>query len=175
MGILGRLWPNTYRDVVLNGLLASPLLPAPLRWRALRAYGMQIEPSRISPGVWFGSSRVSIGAGTFISYGCMLNTTAPITIGANCDIAMRVTFVTTSHEVGGPMRRAGTPVAEPIFVGDGTWIGANATILPGVTIGAGSIIAAGAVVTSDCEAGALYGGVPARKIKSLDAVSTIGS
>lgn len=128
---------------------------------------MQIEPSHISPGVWFGSSRVSVGAGTFINYACMFNTTAPISIGANCNIAMRVTFVTTSHEIGDPSRRAGTLTRGPITIGDGTWIGAGVTILPGVTVGKGAIIAAGAVVVSDCEGGAVYGGVPARKLRTL--------
>ncbi|WP_458781235.1 DapH/DapD/GlmU-related protein [Arthrobacter sp. D3-16] len=101
----------------------------------------------------------------------MFNTTAPISIGANCNIAMGVTFVTTSHEVGDASRRAGESTAKPIVVGAGTWIGANATILQGVTIGSGTIIAAGAVVTTDCEADTIYGGVPARKIKELDKVT----
>ena len=167
MGILKRLWPDLRRDVVLNRWIASPLVPGALRWRALRSYGMQVEPSRISPGVWFGSRRVSIGADTFISYGCMFNTTAPIRIGSNCDIAMRVTFVTTSHVIGDASRRAGTPTAAPITVGDGTWIGAGATILPGVTLGAGSVIAAGAVVSKSTEPHGVYAGVPARLIRSL--------
>ncbi|WP_335644172.1 acyltransferase [Arthrobacter crystallopoietes] len=46
------------------------------------------------------------------------------------------------------------------------WIGARATILPGVTIGPGAIIAAGAVVTKDCEPHTLYAGNPAKPVKS---------
>src|SRR5690349_11086470 len=107
MGIINKLWPGVRRDVILNSVIASPLFPAPLRWRALRAYGMQVEQSIISPNVWFGSSNISIGAGTFINYDCMFNTTAPIRIGANCDIAMGVTVVTSSHDVGDSVRRAG--------------------------------------------------------------------
>jgi maltose O-acetyltransferase len=167
MSIFSRLWPGAYRDIVLNSVIASPLFPMPLRWRALRAYGMNIESCYVSPKVWFGSSRVTIGAGTFINYECMFNTTAPISIGANCNIAMRVTFVTTSHEMGGPSRRAGPATAEPITVGEGCWIGAGATILPGVTIGAGTVIAAGSVVTRSTEPNSVYAGVPARLVKSL--------
>ncbi|WP_275959789.1 DapH/DapD/GlmU-related protein [Arthrobacter sp. StoSoilB5] len=80
---------------------------------------------------------------------------------------MNVTFATSSHEVGGPSRRAGAATSAPIVVGDGSWIGAGAVILPGVNIGAGAIIAAGAVVAKDVKAHSLYAGVPARKIRSL--------
>ncbi|MGY1671003.1 acyltransferase [Geodermatophilus sp. SYSU D00710] len=159
-----RDWPGLGRDIVLNRLLASPLVPVPLRWRLLRAYGLEIAKSRISPDVWIGSSRLSVGEGTFINTGCFFNTSAPITIGARCNIAMQVLFTTSSHEPGDRSRRAGLNTAQPIVVGDGTWIGARATILPGVTIGEGCVIAAGAVVTEDCEPHALYGGVPARLI-----------
>lgn len=167
MGIIDRLWPGLYRDVVLNSLIASPLFPTPLRWRALRAYGMHVERSYISPRVWFGSSRVAIGEGSFVNHGCMFNTTAQITLGRNCDVAMNVLFATSSHEVGGPSRRAGAPIAAPISVGDGSWIGAGAVILPGVTIGDGTVIAAGSVVTKDTEPHSLYAGVPARAVRGL--------
>lgn len=167
MGILGRLWPGAYRDVVLNSLIASALFPTPLRWRALRAYGLDVQRSRISPGVWFGSKRVSIGEASFVNYGCMFNTAAQISIGANCDLAMQVVFATSSHEIGPAERRAGAPTAAPIQIGDGSWIGARVVILPGVTIGPGTVVAAGSVVTRDCEANSIYAGVPARKIRDL--------
>ena len=51
-----------------------------------------------------------------------------------------------------------------IFEGD-NWIGANATILRGVTVGQGAIIAAGAVVTKDVTPFSVWGGIPARCIK----------
>ena len=51
-----------------------------------------------------------------------------------------------------------------IFEGD-NWIGANSTILRGVTVGEGSIIAAGAVVTKDVPPYSIVGGVPAKVIK----------
>lgn len=58
-------------------------------------------------------------------------------------------------------------MALPIAVGDGVWIGARSVILPGATIGDGAVIAAGAVVTGNVEPNALYGGVPAKRIKDL--------
>lgn len=55
----------------------------------------------------------------------------------------------------------------PIVVKDDCWIGCGCRILQGVTIGTRSIIAAGAVVTKDVEPFHLYGGVPAKIIKTL--------
>lgn len=52
-----------------------------------------------------------------------------------------------------------------IIIGDDVWIGSNASILSGVTIGRGAVVAAGAVVNKDVEPYAVYGGVPARKLK----------
>ena len=54
-----------------------------------------------------------------------------------------------------------------IIVEDEVWIGANVTILSGVTIGKCAVIGAGSVVTKDVEAYSIYAGVPAVKIRSL--------
>ena len=53
-----------------------------------------------------------------------------------------------------------------ISIGDDVWIGVGSIILSGVTIGKGSIIAAGSVVTKDVEPYFIYGGNPAKKIRS---------
>lgn len=53
-----------------------------------------------------------------------------------------------------------------IVVNDNVWIGQRALILSGVTIGQGAVIAAGAVVTKDVPPYEVWGGVPAKKIKS---------
>lgn len=156
------------RAITINGIASWEIIPTRHRWRVLRAFGMDAAPATISPRVWFGSTRVTIGRGSFINRECMFSTHAPITIGDNVDIGMRVTFVTGSHDIGTATRRAGKHVDAPIIVGSGSWIGAGATILPGVTIGDGAVIAAGAVVTADCEPNAVYGGVPARLLRTID-------
>lgn len=53
-----------------------------------------------------------------------------------------------------------------VIIEDDCWVGANVTILKGVTIGRGSVIAAGAVVTKNCEPYSIIGGVPAKFIKA---------
>jgi acetyltransferase-like isoleucine patch superfamily enzyme len=61
----------------------------------------------------------------------------------------------------------GNLLPAPIHIGKHVWIGANATICPGVSIGDGAVIAAGAVVNRDVDANTVVGGVPARVIKNL--------
>ena len=55
----------------------------------------------------------------------------------------------------------------PIRIEDKVWLGANVTILQGVTIGEGAIVVAGAVVTKDVAPRTIVGGVPAKFIKKL--------
>ncbi len=162
-----KVWAGVGRDLVLNTAIASPIVPTALRWMLLRAVGMRVDRCGVASRVWFGSRRMTVGRGTFIGYGSMFDTFAPIVIGRDCAIAMQVTFVTSTHRLGGPAKRAGRIEAVSIVVGDGVWIGARATVLPGVTIGDGAVVAAGAVVTHDCEPNTLYAGVPARAVRCL--------
>lgn len=164
---LRRAVSGVARDVLLNAVIGSPLVPTRGRWLALRAAGMPVERCGVASRVWFGSTNVRIGRGTYVGHHCLFDTWAPVTIGERCAIAMQVSFVTSSHEVGGPGKRAGAMTAQPVTVGDGVWIGARATVLPGVTIGEGAVVAAGAVVTEDCAPHTLYAGVPARPVRSL--------
>jgi len=86
---------------------------------------------------------------------------APITIGDYVQTALNVTIVSGGHNPSNyePLKN------QQVIIEGENWIGANVTIIGGVTIGRGSIIAAGAVVTNDVEPYSIYGGVPAKKIK----------
>lgn len=59
-------------------------------------------------------------------------------------------------------------ITAPVKIEDFVWLGANVTIVPGVTIGEGSIVGAGAVVTKDVPPCAIIGGSPAKVIKYRD-------
>lgn len=54
-----------------------------------------------------------------------------------------------------------------IIIEDDVWIGANVTILPGITIGKCAVVGAGSVVTKDLEPYGVYAGVPARKMRDV--------
>ena len=75
-------------------------------------------------------------------------------------------MIATLNHVEDPDRRADM-VPSPVRIRDKVWIGANVTILPGVSIGEGAIIAAGAVVTKDVEPRTVVGGIPARILKRI--------
>ncbi|ALE05156.1 hypothetical protein AL755_06140 [Arthrobacter sp. ERGS1:01] len=156
------------RDLLVNGLLSSPLVPESQRWRALRAAGINASPSTIAGRAFFGGTDISIGRGSFINYDAFLDGSAAITIGARVQFGPGVMVITGSHHIAGPQERAGANYALPVVIGDGCWIGARAVILPGVTIGPGCVIAAGAVVSADCERNSVYAGVPARRKRGLE-------
>lgn len=91
-----------------------------------------------------------------------------IEIGNRVRITNNVTFHT--HDGGTGVLRdkyPGINVFGKIIVKDNVFLGSNSTILPGVTINENVIVAAGSVVTKDLESDSVYGGVPAKKIKSL--------
>ena len=112
--------------------------------------------------------RITLGDNVFINSGCLFDVSAPIVIGAGVQLAYQVALVTGGHSIGSADGRAGEHRPAPIHIGMGSWIGARAMILPGVTIGAGSVVAAGAVVTRDVPANTLVAGVPARVVRSLE-------
>ncbi len=157
------------RDVTLNGICASALVPRAARWRLLRAFGLDIRGwCAVAPGCWFGGRRITIGRDSTVNYGVFLDNAAPITIGERCDIGMQVMLCTGTHSIGEPLRRAGAATAAPIVLGSGVWIGARAVVLPGVQIGDGCVIGAGALVVVDCAPHGVYVGVPARRVRDLD-------
>ncbi len=158
------------KAIFIDIIAASCLIPGKLRYLLYKLYGMQVNSTDIiSCKCYFASKNIVIGKNVFINHSCCFhNPGNKITIGDNTWIAMSVTFTTSTHEIGGSQQRAGEIINKPIYVGKGCWIGANATILPGITIGDGCIIGAGAVVNKDCEPNGLYAGVPAKRIKDLE-------
>jgi maltose O-acetyltransferase len=156
----------TFRWLRRGRLVTSPLLPLAVRRWLLRLGGVRLGAMVWGlERCWFQSPHVSIGTGSYVNAGCWFEGSGRIEIADNCLIGPEVLVLTSTHplDAGGAIGRA--PEARPVRIGDGSWIGARAMILPGVTIGAGAIIAAGAVVTEDCDAGAAYGGVPARRLR----------
>jgi acetyltransferase-like isoleucine patch superfamily enzyme len=90
----------------------------------------------------------SFGEGVFINQGCFFLDFGGITIGDRVMIGPRVTLSTAGHPVELDERYNFITHA-PIVIEDDVWIGAAATIIPGVTIGRGSVVGAGAVVAKD--------------------------
>lgn len=115
-----------------------------------------------------GRGRLTIGDDCSINSGVIFGLTCDLTLGNHVMVADNVAFRTADHEYSNldvPMLQQGER-AMPIVVGDDVWIGANATILRGVTIGQGAIVGAHAVVVKDVPPFEIVGGVPARTIGS---------
>ena len=109
---------------------------------------------------------ITVGRTVFIGPDCAFTGHAPIDIADEVMIAHKVNLVTAGHPVE-PGRRREYITAAPISIGSNVWIGAAATVLPGVRIGEGSVVAAGAVVTRDVAPATLVAGVPARVVREL--------
>jgi maltose O-acetyltransferase len=147
-------------------LTTSIMLPLAVRRILLRLGGV-----RLGSEIWgldrcyFESEHVSLGNGTMVNTGCWFEGHGPIVIGRDSFLGPQVMIVTSVHDFGPGGEVARLPSYHAVRIGDRCWIGARATILPGVSIGDGTVVAAGAVVTKDCEPGAVYGGVPARRLR----------
>ena len=112
-------------------------------------------------------TRVSIGAGTFFNYDCLMLDVAQVTIGVACQVASRVQFITATHPIDPEPRRIGWESAKPIVLGDNVWLSSGVIVCPGVTIGDDTVVGAGAVVTRDLPAGVVAMGVPARVLREI--------
>ncbi|WP_081304961.1 acyltransferase [Micrococcus luteus] len=154
---------------VLLAAARSEIIPNRVRPVLLSRLGL-----RVAGTAWFSAGvrvldpeNLTVGEGAFLNREVYIDN-GPVTLGRNVYMGPRSMVITAKHSLGGPDLRAGDGGPEPVAVGDGTWIGAGAIILPGLTVGPGCIVAAGAVVTKDCAPHGLYAGVPARRIRDLD-------
>lgn len=75
-------------------------------------------------------------------------------------------FHALDHETRGDYANE-VAVIRPVTIGEDVFIGAHSIVLKGVTIGDRSIVGAGSVVTKSIPADEVWGGNPARKIRSL--------
>jgi acetyltransferase-like isoleucine patch superfamily enzyme len=108
---------------------------------------------------------IQIGKNVFVNHACTFLDMGGIILEDDVLIGPKVNLITENHPLDPANRKA--VLSKPIVVKRNAWIGAAATILPGVTIGENSVVAAGAVVTSDVPPNTVVGGVPAKIIKVI--------
>lgn len=129
--------------------------------------GRPVPPTlRVFPPFYtdFGKN-ITLGERVFINACCHFQDHGGVTIGDDCQIGHDVVFATLNHGMEPSDRKTTYPA--PIVLGKNVWVGAHATLLPGVSVGDHAVIAAGAVVTRDVPSLAVVGGVPAKLLKSL--------
>ncbi|MFJ8857915.1 DapH/DapD/GlmU-related protein [Streptomyces sp. NPDC102451] len=92
--------------------------------------------------------RLELAERVFINQNCTFLDYAGIRLGERVMVGPKVTFITVGHPVD-PGERREWLSGGPIDVAENVWIGAGATILPGVSLGRDAVVAAGAVVADD--------------------------
>jgi maltose O-acetyltransferase len=102
-----------------------------------------------------------------INYNCVMLDTSPIHVGKNVFIGPGTCISCAGHAVDSKQRAEGIGDSKPITIKDDVWIGANCTILGGVTIGEGSIVGAGSVVTKDIPVGVIAVGNPCKVLREI--------
>jgi putative colanic acid biosynthesis acetyltransferase WcaF len=161
--------PNRLRRLAWNICWAMfyRLSPRPCHaWRAmlLRAFGATMGPNcHFYPGsrIWapwnlICSDQVSAADGVEIY------NPAPIRFGSHVILSQQAFICGATHDYNHP---AFPLVAFTMTFGDYSWICSRASVAPGVDIGEGAVLGLGSVATRDLEPWAVYGGVPAIKIK----------
>ena len=99
--------------------------------------------------------------------GCFLDPTHCFLITIGDDVTMSIRVTVMAHDASTKKTLDYTKIGQ-VHIGSHVFVGANATILPGVTIGDYAVIGAGSVVTRDIPARTVAAGVPAKVICSVD-------
>ena len=106
---------------------------------------------------------VKIGKNVVIQTYSLFMSAGGITIEDDVLVAANTQLISNNHD---PEEHQ-ILTCKPVVLKRNCWIGAGATILPGVTVGENAIVGAGAVVTKDVEPNTVVGGIPAKLIKRL--------
>jgi acetyltransferase-like isoleucine patch superfamily enzyme len=128
----------------------------------------------IGPGSWLVAgepeARLEIGDGTAVSGYCVLSAVVHVRVGRNVLFGRNVHVADHRHGVQlpcVPVRQQPLEDRRPVSIEDGSWLGQNVVVLPGVTVGAGAVVGANSVLREDIPPHAVAVGAPARVIRML--------
>ncbi len=160
-------------DAVNHTLKLSPALNTSTNVEQIRTLLSEITGNEIDTSTTifipfhtnFGR-HILIGKNVFINHACTFLDLGGITIEDDVQIGPKVNIITENHPVDPSQRKMLN--LKSVLIKRNAWIGAAATILPGVTIGENAIVAAGAVVHKNVAANTIVGGIPAKMIKAID-------
>ncbi len=109
---------------------------------------------------------IDIGDGVYINYGSIISADLRVRVGSNVMIGNYCIIADTEIPgIGDPLGKPSIPPRE-VEIGDGAWLAARVTVLPGSRVGAGAVIAAGSIVAGDIAPGDVAGGIPARTLRA---------
>ena len=122
------------------------------------------EGSRVMSGLTVVRSKnVRIGKNVVIMNNCLMMSAGGITIDDNSLVAANTQLISNNHDLEEHM----IITCKPVHLKRNCWIGAGATILPGVTVGENSVVGAGSVVTKDIPDNCIAVGSPAKVVKEI--------
>lgn len=151
---------------LINALfLQNPLNPSgKIKIALLRLFGAKIGQGVVmKPGVNIKSPwMLEIGDHSWIGEGVWLDNLVPISLGNHVCVSQGAYFCTGNHDWSDA---AFAYKLGEIHVQDGAWIGARATLLPGIRVGNHAVIAGGAVLTKDALPYTVYAGNPAAPVR----------
>lgn len=132
---------------------------------------MKIGKGFLLYGNWkfYNSDKLSIGDNVFINDNFWCNAKGSISIGDDVLIGPNVVIHSSNHnysDIYKKIRHQGH-TDKKVVIGNNVWIGASVIILPGVEICNNVVIAAGSIVTKSIVSSGVYGGIPAKFIKSI--------
>lgn len=154
--LLTSVLPDNRYSIRIRGFLISLFLPnAPTRLRLGRDVTL------------LGIDQLYIGDNVYIAKGCWLNALGGMRINSGVQFGPYVVAVTTKHTLECGSVSMGGTIFESVQVGTGSWVASHVTIAAGSVVPEASIIAANSVVSGVLDRPGLYGGVPAKYIKSL--------
>lgn len=153
---------------ILNAELNTSINVDQVRVRLSEIIGSTIDPTtHIFPPFFTNFGRfISIGKNVFINHACSFLDLGGITIEDDVLIGPKVNIITENHPLDPKERK--NLLLKSVLIRRNAWIGAGATILPGVTIGENAVVAAGSVVTKNVDANSVVGGIPAKLIKTIE-------
>lgn len=159
---------NNHVFRLLNALQKSDYCSLNFRRKILKLMGVRVATGAvIMSGCDFLKGDISIGRNSFINQRCLFEGAGGITVGEEVRIGHGVMLLTSTHEMGDRLRRAGPLITHTITVGDGCWLGAGCVVISGAEICARTIVAAMSLVRGRLEHDAMYAGAPATMRKHL--------
>lgn len=160
-------YPRQILWYLINRLFIYTYIPYPsaMKVALLRMFGAKvgrnvvIKPKVNIKYAWF----LTIGDHVWIGENVWIDNLTMVTIESNACLSQGALLLTGNHNYG---KSAFDLIVKPITLGPGSWIGAQATVCPGVQVGSHALLTVGSVATSHLDAYGIYQGNPAKFIKT---------
>lgn len=163
----GKIFDVVNRTIRLSVALNTSTDTGMIRDRLGEIIGRPIDPSTtvFTPFYTNFGQFIYLGKKVFINHACTFLDLGGIVIEDNVMIGPKVNLISEDHPID-PLERK-TLTCRAVRICKNAWIGASATILPGVTVGENAVVAAGSLVNRDVLPNSVVAGVPAKVVKSL--------